>query len=253
VNFDITDADETQIVTIPGKMAEVVGMWKDMLATCKECDNQPTVRLDESTEQFNLLVEWLFRSPDFQVTKENLPGLLALADKYEIGALKRELELKLLARAMGPINGFEEFVIALSQGFTSLAARNRQYVLENFNGFIDGGHLTRLYRTCSDQTALAKLFKDALVEARRPETVMLVSSVKQYQDKLRVLETRVADKDRIIRSCEVCIMKGITIFEDNALPIGYVRTDQFNSFKETSKLVEMHQHDEEKAGYQSYY
>jgi hypothetical protein len=65
------------------------------------------VVLDESPEDFQLLMDWLFRSSDFEITEgievrvksqlnllENAETLLELAHKYEVPPLAQEVAVR---------------------------------------------------------------------------------------------------------------------------------------------------------------
>jgi hypothetical protein len=65
--FLLTDAEREKEYEITIAQAQVFGTFKDM-ADSASPEDEPVV-LDESPEDFELMMGWLFRSPEFTITK----------------------------------------------------------------------------------------------------------------------------------------------------------------------------------------
>jgi hypothetical protein len=65
--FRLTDAEREKEYELTIAQAQVLGTFKDM-ADSASPDDEPVV-LDESPEDFELLMGWLLRSPEFAITE----------------------------------------------------------------------------------------------------------------------------------------------------------------------------------------
>jgi hypothetical protein len=74
-SFRLTDAGREKEYELTIAQAQVFGTFKDM-ADSASPGEEPVV-LDESPEHFELLMGWLFRTPEFAIT-EGMPRRLVL-------------------------------------------------------------------------------------------------------------------------------------------------------------------------------